>query len=126
MPKSRAQIIRDASGEPAFAVLPWADYRALAPDVDDAELSDEELAARAETAAEEAFPGEVVDRLLAGENPIRVFRELRGLTQAALAEAAGVAPMYVSQLERGTRTGSIETIRAIARVLRVDLDDLVG
>ena len=36
----------------------------------------------------EAWPDEVVTRLLDGENPVRVFREYRGISQTALAKAA--------------------------------------
>lgn len=73
---------------------------------------------------EEAFPWEVVRRLDAGENPIKVFREHRGLTQAALAEQAGIKRMYLSQLETGHRAGSFDTLARIAAVLDVDLDHL--
>jgi transcriptional regulator with XRE-family HTH domain len=59
-----------------------------------------------------------------GESPLRVWREHRGLTQQALADAAGVGKSYISQLEAGTKTGAIGTLRAIASALRVDLDDL--
>ena len=42
------QIIRGPDGNPAFAVLPWDEYRALVPDAADAALSDEELFDRAD------------------------------------------------------------------------------
>jgi len=41
----------------------------------------------------------VVDRLIAGEAPLRVLREHRGLTQGRLAEACGVSKAHVAQLE---------------------------
>ena len=119
------QIIRGPDGRPAFAVLPWDEYRALAPDAADAALSDEELFDRAKAEGSETFPAEITDRLIAGDSPIKVFREYRSLSQAALAKAAGVHRMYISQLERGTRTGSTAMLIKLASALGVELQDLV-
>jgi DNA-binding XRE family transcriptional regulator len=119
------QIIRGPDGRPAFAVLPWDEYRALAPDAADAALSDEELFDRAKAEGDETFPTEIADRLIAGDSPIKVFREYRSLSQAALAKAAGVHRMYISQLERGTRAGSTAMLIKLAGALGVELQDLV-
>ncbi len=73
---------------------------------------------------EETVPHELVKRLMAGEHPMKVYREHRGLTQAALAERTGLSAMYLSQIETGRRGGSTKTLRKIARALNVDLDDL--
>lgn len=112
------QIIRDDAGNPAFAVIPWQQYIELSP-------SDEALFETALAENDEAFPREVVDRLLAGQNPVKVYRNYRGLTQHQLAETVGINPVYLSQIERGERSGSAKTLAAIANALRVDLDDLV-
>lgn len=66
--------------------------------------------------------GDPMDR--EGENPVRAWREHRGLTQAQLAEPAGVGQSYVAMLEAGERKGSITRLRALARALGVELDDL--
>jgi DNA-binding XRE family transcriptional regulator len=119
----KPQIIRGRDGHPAFAVVPWADYlELLGPDT----LSDEELFDVAELAREELFPAEVVDRLIAGENPIRVFRRYRGMTQEQLARLAGTNPVYISQIERMKRRGSLDLNRRLAKALDVDIDDLVS
>ena len=123
---NKPQVIRDATGNPAYAVLPWSDYEALVGAVADAELTDEEIYDLAATADEESFPVEVVDQLLAGKNPIAVFRRHRGMKQRDLAEAAGINAVYLSQIERGKRSGSTRTLAAIAIALRVDLDDLIA
>ena len=120
----KPQVILDDSGRPAFAVIPWREYERLAAG-DEAGLTDEALYDRAGSEGEEAFPIDVADRLLAGENAIRVYRDHRGMTQKQLAGAAGINPIYLSQIERGRRTGSTRTLAAIAGVLGVDLDDLV-
>ena len=122
---NKPQVIHDGTGKPAFAVIPWSDYESLVGADADAILSDEELHDLAIAADEESFPMEVVDRLLAGENPIAVFRRHRGMRQRHLAEAVGINPVYLSQIERGKRNGSTRTLAAIAAALRVDLDDLL-
>ena len=120
------QVIVDDAGRPAFAVIPWRDYQRLTGGhVPDDDLSDEALYDLAVAENEESYPIGVVDRIIAGESPIRVFREHRRMTQKELAEAAGISTLYLSQIERQTRTGSVATLVAIAKALRVDLDDLI-
>ncbi len=121
------QVIRDDAGRPAFAVIRWQDYQRLTGgEVADDDLADEALYDRAVEEHEESFPIALVDRILAGENPIRVYREHRRMTQKEVAEAAGISPLYLSQIERATRTGSVATLAAIAKALDVELDDLIG
>jgi DNA-binding XRE family transcriptional regulator len=74
---------------------------------------------------EEAFPFTLFDAVDGGENPVRVFREYRGMTQRALAAAAGIKPAYLSQIESGSREGSIKTLKALAHALNVPLEMLV-
>lgn len=75
---------------------------------------------------EELLPAAMVDAILNGENRIRVWREHRGLSAAALAKRAGIAAAYLSQIETGKRDGTVETYRKLAEALRVSLDDLIG
>lgn len=75
---------------------------------------------------EELLPAEMVNRILDGENPVRVWREHRELSTKALAEAAGLASAYISQIETGKREGTIETMRKIAVALNITMDDLLG
>ncbi|HYU13444.1 MAG TPA: helix-turn-helix transcriptional regulator [Stellaceae bacterium] len=74
---------------------------------------------------QERVPIELVDRLLAGENPVKVWREHRGLSQRDLAARAGLNFAYLSQVETGSRNGSIQTVKKLAEALGVDLDDLI-
>lgn len=50
---------------------------------------------------------------------IRKIRLERGLDQTTLAERAGVSQAYISQVERGLETPSIECLFAIASALNV-------
>ena len=68
---------------------------------------------------------EIVDRLLKGEHPVRVWRNYRKMTAAALASAIGVSKSAVSQYENRKKHPTVATLAAMARVLKVDLDDLV-
>jgi len=76
------------------------------------------------TRDQEIVPHNVARRLVAGDNPITVWREHRGMTLRALAEVAGLDPGYVSQLENRKRAGPVATIKKLAAALRLDLDDL--
>ena len=121
----RPQVIVDAAGQPAFAVIPWEDYERLTGEAD-ALLTDEQLYDRAKSEGGESFPVEVLDRLLDGQNPgpglspppahvpIRVGRSLWNKCQ-----------LYLSQIERGKRSGSTKTLAAIAQALNVTVDDLL-
>ena len=73
---------------------------------------------------EELVPEAFAKRLIAGENPLRVWREIRGVTQAALAIASGVNRVQIANIESGAKTGSVATLRKLADALGVRLDDL--
>ncbi|HEX9819594.1 MAG TPA: helix-turn-helix transcriptional regulator [Methylomirabilota bacterium] len=124
---SDPQIIKTPKGD-RLAVIPLAEYerlRAAAAEAEDVRAYDE---ARHRLAAGEdkLVPAAIADRLLAGDNPVRVWRAHRGLKARALAQAAGISPAYLSQIERGEREGSLETLRRIAAALGVSLDDLAA
>jgi transcriptional regulator with XRE-family HTH domain len=52
---------------------------------------------------------------------IRQLRRRRGLSQAALAAAAGLSRIYVAKLEAGERAPSLRALARIARALGVRL-----
>mgnify|MGYP001063088253 CR=1 FL=1 len=107
-------------------MIPYADYQRLLERLEDAEELRAYARAKAELSAgdNESIPAVVVDRLSAGESPLRASGERRGLIQQALADATGLGKSFVSQLESGTKTGTIGTLRALPQALQVDLDDL--
>jgi DNA-binding XRE family transcriptional regulator len=121
------QIIKK-DGRPEWAVIPYEEYQRL---LEAAEMlrdvrDYDEVKAALVRGEEELVPAAITDALLAGENPLRVWREYRGLTQQQVAAEAGISKSYLSQLESGQRKGTAEVLRAIARALNVSLDDLVA
>ncbi|MEW5959557.1 MAG: helix-turn-helix transcriptional regulator [Chloroflexota bacterium] len=120
------QII-EKNGRPEWAVLPYEEYQRLVAEAEmlqDIRAYDEVKLALA-GGAEELIPSEVTYALLDGANPLRVWREYRGLTQQQVATEAGISKSYLSQLESGQRKGAAEVLAAVARALKVSLDDLV-
>ena len=122
---SKIEFITTPSGD-RMAVIPAAEYERLVEAAEDA--ADVRAYDRAKRklarGADELLPAKVANRMLAGENKVRVWREYRGLTVKDLAKAAKIAPAYLSQIEAGDREGSVATLRKIAAALRVDLDDV--
>jgi transcriptional regulator with XRE-family HTH domain len=57
---------------------------------------------------------------------IRAYRKEQGLTQEALAEDCTLDRTYVSMLERGLRSPSLRTIRAISERLGVSMTELIA
>lgn len=113
-------------GVPEYAVVPYEVYVRLVEDAEMLEdIRDYDAAVRAIEAGEELIPAEVAYALLDGGNPIRVWREYRGLAQSELAGMSGISPSYLSQLESGKRTGTAEVLGAIAASLKLTLNDLV-
>jgi DNA-binding Xre family transcriptional regulator len=81
--------------------------------------------ARVEQANEETVPVEVVRRLSEGEVPLTVWREHRRLSKEQLSVAAQVPVDLLQALENGKEDVPLRTMQAIARVLHINLDDLV-
>ena len=107
--------------------IPKVEYdrlRALEEDLADVQAA---LAVEARLAKgeEELIPADVVDRLLDGEPPLRVWREFRGLSQSELARASGVNRVQIVDIEADRKSGSVRTLRKVADALRVTVDDLI-
>lgn len=121
------QII-ESNGKQQYAIVPieeWNRVRALAEDAEDIRAADQavrELAA----GYDEAIPVELVRELLDNKHPVYAWRRYRGLTQQALADAAGVGKSYISQIESGAKTGSVKCLTRIATALDVNVDDLIN
>jgi len=120
------QIIKQGN-KPEWAVVPYETYLQL---VEKAEMSQDvrdydSAKAALERGDDELVPSEIVYALLDGGNPIKVWREYRGMSQHETAENAGISVPYLSQLETNKRKGSLEVLSAIAKALKVSLEDIV-
>lgn len=123
--KGTVQYIQTSAGE-RLAVIPEAEYQRMVEALED-RLDVEavrEILARIKDGTEEVIPAEFVNRLLDGENTVKVWREFRGMTVDELAEKAGISVNDLSPIETGECDGSFGSIKKIAAALRVSVDDL--
>jgi DNA-binding Xre family transcriptional regulator len=124
MPK--VQFLKTEAGE--IAILPRKEYERLATMAMSEDAGTRRIVRRARAAVARGedviLPKAVADRLI-DENPIRVIREWRDMTQSDLTDAAGMTQGYLSDLETGRRRGTAESLAKLARALRVPLDLLV-
>ena len=109
-----------------FAVIP---VEALQRLMDDAEMLADVRAydaakSRLDRGEDELIPLEITERRLAGESPIRIWRDHRALTQEALAKRSKVSRTMIAAIEAGHKTGGIATLKKLATALKVDLENL--
>ena len=118
-----------ANGE-TFVVIPLSEYEGFlrlaekAEDAADEAVMEEWEAAKAR-GEDLSMPRDQWARVRAGESPVRVIHEYRGLTQAQLGEKAGVDQSQISTIESGKRKGAIGTLKALAKALGSPVDVLV-
>jgi transcriptional regulator with XRE-family HTH domain len=112
-----------------IVILSRAEYEALAAgsrgeDAADAAHANRILAELA-SGRETLLTSEQADALLSAPTPLAFWRKHRGLTQQALSKRVGVAQGFISEIENGSKTGDVQTLATIARVLEISLEDLV-
>src|SRR5262249_35842424 len=93
---------KTARGE--VAILPRKDYEMLVAKAAEADedAGTARLVARSRkevAAGGPLLPKEVVDRLANGENPVRVLREWRDVTQVYLSFKADISQSHISDIE---------------------------
>jgi len=120
---------KTARGE--IAILPRKEYEVLAAKAAEADedAGTARIVARARkeiAAGAPLLPKQMVDRFTKGENPVRVLREWRDMTQLYLSLKTGLSQGYISDVETGRRKGAAAALRRIADVLKVPLDLLVS
>jgi ribosome-binding protein aMBF1 (putative translation factor) len=120
------KAIRPLAENGDTVLLRRADYEALVREAKDAADAGQIREAEARVAAgeDEYMPIEATKRLMAGEVPVRVWREYRGLSARALAARARISAAYLSQIETGKKPGSFDAMARLARALGVDMEDL--
>ena len=121
-----AQPIR-ATIEGDTVTMPRAEFERLVALLEDAEdvAAFDAAQRRLASGDDELVPAPVLDRMLAGESPVRVWRAHRGLAGKDLAARAGISAPYLAQIEAGRREPSLAVLKALAAALSVGLDDLV-
>lgn len=72
-----------------------------------------------------AMPAKLEHRHVLGE-AIRAKRKEAGLSQEKLAEKAGLSTVFISRVERGVESPSVDNLTKIAKALRVWVRDLVA
>ena len=109
-----------------MAILPADDYAQLQDAAEDS--ADIRAAIAAEVRAqqgEEYVPTALIERIVAGEAPLRVWREYRGLSQEALGRTVGLSKMTISGIETARRDTNSRNWRRLATSLSVDVDDIL-
>lgn len=124
--KTQVQFITTPLCE-ELALLPKPNYEKLLEALEDYEdlKASRDFRAKLSSGEEELIPAEYVDRMLDGESKIKVWRDFRGMSAKALADAADIDTSTLRQLERGSIEGSYEAIQKIAEALSVNVNDLV-
>lgn len=119
------QII-ERDGRPEYAVVPIDEYRRMVASLE--KSADRAAIDRAlrENEAGDTIPGDVVHGILDGAPRLRAWRQHRRLTLDGLAAKVGVTKGYLSQIENGRKSGTLDLVRRLAAALDVTLDDLAG
>ena len=110
-----------------YVVVPMDDYNTIlelaedAQDIADMAQFDIDLA----SSKEELIPSEFAERIIFGENPFLVWREYRALTLKDISNATGIDATTISRIENNKREPSVKQVKAIAKALKLDVDDLI-
>lgn len=120
------QIVFSPSGE-RMVMLPEAEFDALIDELDDARdlVEAQTIQARVQSGEEKVIPSEVVMRFVDGDSPIRVWRDYRGLSLTELASEAKMLDEELAEIETDQQSPTVEQLKAIAKALKVTMDDLV-
>jgi DNA-binding transcriptional regulator YiaG len=106
-------LIETPNGE-RLIILPESEYRQLVAD-----------AQGRKQLADVVVPAEVANRIFAGDHPVRVYREWRGIKAKAFAAATGMSPGHLSDIETGRRNPSDDVRARMAAYLGIMADDLI-
>jgi DNA-binding XRE family transcriptional regulator len=107
----------------SYVQMPYEDYESLLERLEDAE--DICTIREAISSDEEKIPFELVKKEMNGENPVKIYREYRGLTQQQLANKSGVNRVYITQIENGKKPGSVNAYKALSKTLNIDMEILI-
>ena len=111
-----------------LAVLPLDVWESILEKLEDFEdiIDAKRIEAEEEKNGGDYFPYELIKSIRkGGKNRIKAYREHRKMSQEELAEKAGVSVHMIRKLEAGESKGSVDTIKAIAKALRLNMELLV-
>lgn len=101
------QTINGPDGQPAFVVMPYADFM------------------RQYARERDLIPNEVAGKMLVdGMSMPRAWREHLGLTQAEVAERAGISQAALAQMESGEHKPRKATREKLAKALGITVGQL--
>lgn len=101
------QTILDASGNPAFVVLPYARFQELY-----------------EKKTDTTIPNKVVSAVAGGQSPVRAWRGHLKLTQKEVAARMGISQAAFAQMESAESQLRKQTRQRIAQALGITADQL--
>lgn len=103
---TEVQII-ELNGKPAFAVIPYDEYRKLVS-LDD-----------------EVIPHEVVGLVIRKDmNLVKAWRTHLGMTQAEVAKKAGISQAALSQMEKSDNELRSATLKKLATAMNLRIEQL--
>ncbi len=113
------------NGKDAFVVVPVSEWEVLMARLEAREdIADAGNQLDRIREGEETLSAEMAARLVAGEPPLKVWREYRGYTLRALAAKIGISSAAVSKIETGKSRPTVATLGKLAAVLGCDMEDL--
>ncbi len=109
---TKPQVITQ-DNKPAFAVIPWDEYKALVNNQIEPDESDI------------WFPNDVVKANVRGDCLIKAWREYLGLTQDELAAKANLKKPALARLEKSDANPRKSTLKKIADALEITVEQLI-
>lgn len=68
------------------------------------------------------IPKSVVDRIVAGDSPLRVFRRWRGISQIELSIRTGVSRCHISDIENRRSRATAAMLKKFSKAINVPWD----
>jgi DNA-binding Xre family transcriptional regulator len=120
------QII-EKNGKPEWAVIPFKEHEKIQAALQDAEdIKDiEENLKALQEGKEKPIPSEITFAVLDGTSPILAWREHKKIKMNELAKKVGISAAYLSQIEKGKRNPTIDTLKTIAKELDIEVEILI-
>ena len=94
----------------AYVLVPLHEYRGMA----------------SATAPASGLPEDILTRLYTrAENPVKVLRKYRGMTQVELSDKSGISRPYLAEIETGRKEGSVTALKNLAAALQVNIGNIL-